>query len=341
MNGMNLFIPSHEASGKLIVAFSRNQNDFPLNQYATIAPTKQRIGYYLEIDPAVAARLGTQDEHVWPIDSAPDVGVWNTADFSWKQFNTTRYLYPYTIPQPVIEQLSWEVTAHYAAAAAQQAMTNRTRLVWRAIQNVLPSLPSGHVATATAWGGGKWNVGSTGNPYIMRGLSSMVERILLATTGVVTARDLCLVVSPKLARAMASSPEIREFVARSPFAEQYLMMEKATGQQPGTFFLPPTLYGVRVVVEDTVLVSSLKGQSLNANFVLPDDTAYLVARPGELVSPVAGAPTFSTLTIFMYEEMTVETKTDQDWRRFLGRVVEDYDIRVTAPLTIAVATECL
>jgi hypothetical protein len=40
---------------------------------------------------------------------------------------------------------------------------------------------------------------------------------------------------------------------------------------------------------------------------------------------------FSTLTQMIYEDMTVETFEDAENRRTKGRVVDDYDIVLTAP----------
>ena len=58
--------------------------------------------------------------------------------------------------------------------------------------------------------------------------------------------------------------------------------------------------------------------------------AALVARVGALDAGVVGAPTFSTITCFEYENMTAETKDDPDNRRVKGRVVDDIDVEMTA-----------
>jgi hypothetical protein len=46
---------------------------------------------------------------------------------------------------------------------------------------------------------------------------------------------------------------------------------------------------------------------------------------------IGGAPSFSTLTAFMKEEINVEIKTDEWNRKVHGRVTDDNDIVLTAP----------
>ena len=46
-----------------------------------------------------------------------------------------------------------------------------------------------------------------------------------------------------------------------------------------------------------------------------------------------GVPDFSTLSIFAYEDMTVETEDDTWNRRVRGRVVDDSAVVLTAPLS--------
>jgi len=79
-------------------------------------------------------------------------------------------------------------------------------------------------------------------------------------------------------------------------------------------------------------VTSRKGATKATSYVLAADTPVIVARPGSLEG-VEGAPSFSTISIFSYEEMTVESKYDADNRKHKGRVVDDYGVVMTAPVT--------
>ena len=74
-SGFNTFVPSFEASGHLVVAFSREPKDFPLNQWISLTPVKKSVGYFLRITPEVAARVINTDlrEFIWSDgDDSPD-----------------------------------------------------------------------------------------------------------------------------------------------------------------------------------------------------------------------------------------------------------------------------
>src|SRR5690606_13212897 len=96
--------------------------------------------------------------------------------------------------------------------------------------------------------------------------------------------------------------------------------------------LPPKLYGYDIVIEDAVKVTSRKGATKAASFVLADATPFMTARIGGLEG-LYGAPSFSTCSIFMQEEMTTQTKNDPDNRNTKIRVVENYKVVMTAPVS--------
>ena len=94
------------------------------------------------------------------------------------------------------------------------------------------------------------------------------------------------------------------------------------------------------MVEKTVKVTSRKGATKATSFVMEDDKAGMVSRPGGLLGTF-GAPSFSTATIFMMEEMTTEVLRDEKDRRTLLRVVENYDVVLTAPVSGFLFTDVL
>ena len=61
-----------------------------------------------------------------------------------------------------------------------------------------------------------------------------------------------------------------------------------------------------------------------------DGIAYLLSRPGG-IQGLSDEPSFSTLTIFAKEEMTVETRTDDYNRLYESNIVDDTVAIVTAP----------
>ncbi len=325
----NTYVPSFDATGQLVAAYSRNPKDFALNKYVTITPVKKGTGYFLRITAEQAARVINTDlsEFVWPDGNDAPSGKWGTESFSFFPYLTERYTFPFSIGFKAEEQADWKILAAYAAFTAQDAMTARTMLATTALTTT-GNYDSGHTSsTATGIGGGAWSSGTKTNPVIMKSLNLMAQKIQQDTLGRVRPRDLVLVISPTSADIMARSAEVRDYVAQAPVSMQMLRGE---GEDFGIWGLPPTLYGFKIVIEDAVRVSTRKGASSQTKGYILGNQAALIARPGELTS-IAGGPSFSFLHSFMYEEMTVEQKQDIDNRLIKGRVVEDYSMTVVAP----------
>lgn len=317
----NTYVPSFEASGELVVSFSRNPKDFALNSYVTLTPTEKSTGYFLRISPDNAMRIlsTTGADTTWADGNDAPTGTWNTEAFEFAPFLTKRHAYPFRLGYKAVEQAVWKILAAHAAMAAQQAMTDRTIEV-NALLDATGNYPTGHYATATAQGGGFLSDGTAANPIILRALNACAFKIQKDTGGIVRPRDLVLVVNPELANAMAASQEIHTYLAQSPAA--LAQVRGDVPSQNGLWGLPDTVYGYRVAIEDAVKVAQLKGATADPGYIKDDNTAWLVARPGQLVG-TEGAPSFSTAHIFVYEEMTVESKDDPDNRRHQGRVVDD------------------
>jgi len=340
-SGFNTFVPSFDASGQMVVAFSRNPKDFALNQYVTLTPVKKSVGYFLRVTAEVAARVLNStnlNEFIWPDSNDAPSGEWGRESFVFAPFNTTRYAFPFRIGYKAEQQADWKILALHAAFAAQDAMTARTLRVINALFNSA-NYAANHVSTVTALAGGFWSAGTGTNPIIKKSLNLAAQQIQLDTIGKVKMKDLVLVIDPVIADAMGRSQEVHQFLANSPFA-----LAEVRGDAPnqnGAWGLPTKLYGVPLVVEDAVQVTSRKlAATTTRSYATGGNTAALVARPGGLTSE-AGGPSFSTCHVFAYEEMTVEQRDDPDNRRISGRVVEDYDVQIVAPAAGYVFTHIL
>lgn len=336
--GYNTYVPSFEASGQLVVAFSRNPKDFPLNKWATITPVKKSSGYYLHINAEQAARMVYTDrprEFVWHDGNAAPRGGYSRESFEFKPFETVRYAFPFELGYKAVEQADWKILAYHAAVVAQDAMTVRSI---QAVTTVTTSGNHVNVATATALGGGVWSAGTGVNPIILKSLNTAAQTIFKATLGRVKPTDLVLLIDPVIADAMARSQELHDYLRESPFA-----MGEIRGDRPNynmMWGLPERIYGFPIVVEDTVRVSNRKGATKATGFGMDGNTAVLLTRKGGLISE-AGGPSFSSLHIFSYEEMTVEQKDDPDNRLHRGRVVDDYDIKLVSPASSHLITNVL
>jgi hypothetical protein len=344
-SGFNTFVPSFEASGHLSVSYSRNPKDFPLNQWITLTPVNKSVGYYLQVTAEVAARVinsPSLNEFVWNDGADAPTGEWGLEAFNFQSYNTVRFTYPFRIGYKAEEQASWQILAMHSEFAAQDAMTARaTRVISTALTT--SNYASNHVATATAAGGGLLSAGSAANPYIKAAFNYAAQIIQKDTVGRVRPKDLCVVMSPSAADPLGRSQEISDYVKSSPYA-----LAQVRGDAPnqnGQWGLPDQLFGYKVVVDDTVRVTSKKNATRATSYAFAGaggtgESILMCARPGQLTGP-AGGPSFSTVHMFAYEEMTVEQRDDPDNRRIMGRVVEDFDTQVVAPASGFVITHVL
>ncbi len=339
----NTFVPSFEASGKLAVAYSRNPKDFPLNQYITLTPVKFSSGYFLRITPENAARIlaANLNRHVWVDGADRPKGNWNHERFTFVSFTTERYDYPFQLGYKSVEQASWQILAQYAAMAAQQAMTARTRKVLEVALDSTQYATS-HTSTAVALVGGTLDSGTPTNPVLKQAVNAVKQRIQIDTLGVVKGKEIIMVIGPEMADRLGRSEEIHTYLKESPAA-----MAQVRGDVPaqnGQWGLPDQVYNTQIVVEDTVIVT----EKINADDTAAITTRYamdistenkvlFVARPGGLVSQ-AGGPNFSSLHMFTYEEMSVESKSDSDQRRHEGHVVDDYAVSLVSPVSAYLVT---
>lgn len=330
----NTFVPNVEASQGLVIDYSRNPESFPLNQYIQIQPVSQSKGYFVRMNVEEAGRIlnANLSDHLWP-DGQPRPGIeGNSEKHSFELFDTERYHYGFAVGRKSAEQAAWDVVAHHARIHAQKAMTARTVLV----HSILAAgLTQTSAVSSISGVTGKWDVSTTARKDIKRSLDYACEQILLNSLGGVNFGDLILVMSPGCARKISVCQEIVDHIKGSPDALDEIKGNLGPNSQ---FGLPSRLYGLRVVIENAVKVTNRRGATKAPAFVMSDSVPMIVSRPGSINSPTTArvanaAPSFSTLTLFAYEDMTVETKDDADDRRHEGRIVDDIDPVVTAPIS--------
>lgn len=332
----NVFLPSFEASGKLLVDYSRKPSDFQVMSYLQMQKVSKPTGKYLVVKPDQSGRIptATLNEWRWPDGQDGMAHNDNWKEFQFAPFNCDRYKFDWALGNMTIDFADFDLIAMLSAMAAQQCMTARTVAAASILND---SSQFGSTATATVAGGGKWNVSGQTDRFIAKGLQYAGQQIQKATLSAVGPKDLHLIVNPVLAGQMANSGEIAQYLAQSPFA-----WGRVTGEDAKFLDLwgvPPAYQGIRIVVDDTVKATSGKGATLASSYVLSDSQAALVARPGALVAP-EGAPSFSSITLFIEEEMTVEVMRDTNNRRTVGRVVENWDMLMTAPASAYLFTAC-
>jgi len=331
-SGSNTFVKDHAATAGMVVNYSRNPDDFDVNKYTQIRPVEKEAGYYLVFTVQEAGRIlnANLSDFVWADGQPRPERLGDTESFEFLEYKTKRKEYGFMLGRKAIQQAGFPLQDTLAAIKAQQAMTARTQMVYTALTTAA-SYDSGHdvdVATEISGNTGNWGQSTTQRQDVKRSLNYGVKTILQATLSVVKPKDLVLVMGPDTAMEVAECQEIVDHVKGSPEA-----WAQVKGDLPGAnalFGLPNKLYNIPVVVDVTYKVTSHKGATDARSAIWASGTAILLSRPGALVN-TGGGPSFSSATVFSYEEMTVETLDDDVNRRTKGSVVDDNTAVMTAP----------
>jgi len=335
-SGTNTFIPGM-VQDNLIVGYARNVEDYALNRYIQVVPTPKNQAYYLYVDGAAAARLTDADLRnvVWPDGQPRPSGDNNVAEFEFKPIATTRRSYEFTVGDMAVEQADWDVVSVNSGFQANRAMIARTMGVMSALSGASWGSNTG---TATSLGGGYVNTGTATSPVFKKIVNKVVQQIRKATFGAVRAKDLYMVMSPLVAETISESQEIHSYVKESPFA-----LAQIKGDAPGqntNYGLPDVLYKIPVIVDDSYKVTSKRGATLATSAVMDENKIYFVSRPGNLVMPYGGI-SYSTVQVFVREEMSVEAYPDSKNRLRQGFVTDDWGAYVVAPASGYAVTAAL
>jgi hypothetical protein len=325
--GQSAYIPSTNdlATGALQVEFTRSVNSFPLTRYAQLVPVTKMNGYYLRQDVLDNNRVTDQNEFAWPLGNDRPAGKQNA--FEFLEYACRRFAFPFYIPQETANQAAWDVVAQHARSKAQLAMTRRTIEAATAL-STSGNWGGNYAATAAAFGTGAWTNSTVADGFIQKTIQNVLQAIAYSSGGAVTARDVIMVISPEVAKAVSQSPEVKEYVKFAAQGVPFL-------QGSDTFArwgIPQTLFGLGdVVIDDSVKTTSKKGAASAASSWILGSGAYFVSRPNGLVG-VEGGSSFATLQIFAYEDMTVEQFNDPQNRRLEGRVTDNSVSKIVAPV---------
>jgi len=333
-SGVSTYVPSMEASDNLTIAFLRDPAKFPLNRYVQRVLTNKMAGYYNYLNTEDAIRVLNFDANSWA--DGEDLPASQTESNEFRSFQCERYAFPFRIGNLAMEQASWDIISAHAGIKLQKGMTQQTAKVCTAMQTT--GNWTGATGTATATGGGVWLNSSEANAYIRKTFNQVTQNIIQKTNGMVGPADLICVVNPDVAKTMSQSPEIRDYIKQSPVAAAAIEYE---GNYNVGYGLPPQLYGIKLVVEDTPKITSVDGAaSTTYAWALSEDCAVFCARPGGLTAPVGG-PSFSTLQLFEYGGVQVKTIPDPINERTIGYSQLNYDFKVAAPLSGYLVTDCI
>lgn len=335
----NTYLLAHQKG--LIVDFSRNPDSFPLNQYCKVIPVDKEYGAYLRfgIDgglPEEAARVVStlMSDTVWNPGSELHDGNDFGEMFQYADYKTERHAMPFIVPYEVGEQAPWNVFDDHARRATANMMTRRTVEAITKITTTGNHLSTHYSAVSSISGvTGKWDVSTVSRQDIRRSIHYACDLINLDTLGVVQQKDLILVMSKGCAQKVARSQEIIDYL-KSQEGSPAVIEGKAFDS--GNYDMPSMLYGVKVVIEDTVKVTSARGATRAASRVLADATPFIVSRPGGVEGNANSQESAScSLGMFVYnkQELAVEQEDDSWNKRTKGKVVDNRIAQVIAPAT--------
>lgn len=332
MSATNTYLPDHEASGRLVVGFARNQKDFAVNKVVKLVPTSKKVGYYLKFNPLDYNRLpasGNIQDSSWANGNPRPSNTMNNLGFEWHEFRTQRRNESVMLDRESIDLASWDVRANHTDALATLAMTKRAKQVYDFGTNT-SNWSSTHFSAASSLdGGGFFSAGTATNPIIKISLNQCARQVLRDTNGAVVPTQLAIVMNPTTAHKMGETQEIHTYLKESQWAGPQLM---ASGPINAVYNLPEYLYGYKVIVDVTTYngfnrLDSSEGQV----FTFPDNKIMMYCQE----SKFEGSPdttSFSTLGLFEYapNAMKVETFDSPRDRITTIDVVDETDVRMLA-----------
>jgi len=325
--GGNTFVPTFsEATGLVQIEFSRNPTKYAVNTYTKLVPTEKTDGYYLSIDEEEAARIVTLADSAW--GDGQDKPEGGNIDHEFTAFRTTRHTFPFKLGDKAVKNADFDVVAAHARAMASKCMRLRTYKATTAMTTT-GSWPTGTTDTAANVGGGQFTGSTAAQGYIQLAFNGVVEAISNNTNEVVEPKDITAVMNDVAAHAITESPEYKAYFQGSPYAAGFV-----AGGRDGfdEFSLLSTFFGVgRIVVDKTTRITNRKGGTKARSKMIDDDVVFVSRVGGQM--GVENVPDFSTVTIFAYEDMTVETFDDRENRRVRGSVTDDVTAVLTAPLS--------
>ena len=333
--GSNTYLPSWEATG-LIIKYTRNASFFRINRYVKELKVPRDQGYYLTLSGDDPYRVVSTNDYIWEESADAPGGRQERQGFGFMPYRTARYCFPFNLGRKSVQQAEWPILAEHAQMVAAKAMTVRT-------------IFSTNLLTTTANWTGTWgtnsgavsaqwsNLASNTTNAIQVDLNAALIKIEQASGGIVTDEEaLQLTLNPTLARGIAVSYEYKQYIQGSPDALAAITDQRNPNRKYG---LAPFLYGLRLVVENAIRVTTPKSgnvpspPSQSRSYVWPTANPVISSRPQGITAPDEQTLDFSTLAFRFFEQMTTESKSDPDNRREVGRVVEDYCVSLQAPQT--------
>lgn len=329
-----------QASG-FVIGYIRRAAQFPLNDYVQLVEAKAPTFFYYKLDRDQMVRQHAINEAVWKDGAERPRRRDNLIPFTETQSFTVRYDWNTVLGLQTINAAdkSLRLRETHLMMLAAQGMLARTYNVLNLLDNPA-NWPATNVADANTLNNdaGYWHTASddpadANYNAIRKAIMKACTVIFAQTNGAVGWKDLRLVLSPDTARLMSSSPELHNYIRQTTAA-----VDKIEGDEDDyneRFGLPRRLYGIEVVIENTMFVNDLPvagatTASTNRAFIKNPYQALIVSRPGKIDAPAG--PSFSTAQLYWYEyQMAVEEFTDARDKRVDLHVTDQHVAVMPAP----------
>ncbi len=332
----SVFIPSYDGigSGKLVVAFSRNEKDYLVNQMVTITPVNQIAGYWPRYDPAEIVRWAENiNEYAWKDGQEFPAGAQDKVRKYNLPFTCTRSAFPYPIGYIERDQSPDDLSAMATNRIGNEIMLLRSRKFYTLAQDPNNYYAENTFSVAAQVGtvGATWANATSANPYIRKTFNALSRLVALKSNGIVGGSDLICIISPQVAEAISSSGEIIDYIKPTP--QSWNEIRGDAPNQNKNYSIPDMLYGIKVIVDNDVWNPGPRGQD-NRRFFTGANEALFLCKPGAIKAQ-GPATSFSSIHMFAYapQEAVLQSR-DEPWnQRILYQGWDMTDFKFVSPET--------
>ena len=329
----------------MAIAFVRDEKKFPFLNYMQLVPAPEINFMYFKLDPDEPARLKALNEYVWGYDDYRPTGRAFTVRGDWTSSTTIRWDFPFQIGESTLriwrkngidpKMIYDKILVHKANLhRAQRCVDVVTGATYEQSTNLNTLLGGAGLAWDKS-SGEEFDGGGTPNPnfqIIKKAFLKVNRRLHLATNGVADMDEMVCVISVDVAEKLAVAGEIVNLLKQSQYAKE---LESVQYKKWG---LPETLYGVKLVVEDTprVFINQKTDGTVadvtvaaERDYILTGDSVYFGTRQGGLDGGI-GMRNFSTWQLYHFGgESRVEAFSEPKHELIEGHVVmEDRPLAV-------------
>lgn len=260
----------------LRIFYARNPARFPLARYALMASAPRQLTHYTVIDHAVNFRFpGSNTEiAVWPDGTPRPDGRQNRISAKFEPIEMQRYLHNAPHGAMSIANQSYDVISTQMLSLGQRAGTLRALKAYARMQALITANTITNSTLNAAISETDITAGTVTNPIFYEALNYAAQVIHNQSGGVVNESDLRVVIGPTIARKLALSAEMLDYVARSPDAMDVMNR----GFSNNRFGLPLRYKNYELVVEDTVVDTAQYWATAAPAAVFSANQIWILAR---------------------------------------------------------------